>query len=87
MAYRCQLCEKKIQFGRQHTHHTGVAGGQWKKRAQKTKRTFKPNLHWVTIPVKGIMTRVRACTDCIKRAKFDVSRKAAKKEIRKTSGK
>jgi large subunit ribosomal protein L28 len=74
MAYQCDICSKKSHAGRSHTHHTGVAGGQWKKRAQKTVRTFSPNLHYVTIPVGGIMTRVRACAKCIKRARFDLKK-------------
>ena len=74
MAYHCEICAKKTHAGRQHTHHTGVAGGQWKKRAQKTLRDFKPNLHWVTLPVKGVMTRMRACTTCIKRLRFDMNK-------------
>jgi ribosomal protein L28 len=71
MAYQCDICSKKTHAGRQHTHHTGVAGGQWKKRAQKTLRSFAPNLHVVSLPIKGIMTRVKACAKCIKRIKFD----------------
>ncbi len=72
MAYMCDICDKKTKAGRQHTHHTGVAGGQWKKRAQKTGRTFRPNLHYVTMPINGVATRVRACAKCIKRARFDL---------------
>lgn len=72
MAYRCEICDKKSHMGRQHTHHAGVAGGQWKKRAPTTIRNFRPNLHMVTIPVNGVMTRVKACTRCIKRSKFDL---------------
>ncbi|MCL4359936.1 hypothetical protein M1555_01600 [Patescibacteria group bacterium] len=71
MAYRCDICGKKSSSGRQHTHHTGVAGGQWKKRAQTTIRGFKPNLHWVSLPMGGALTRVRACAKCIKRVRFD----------------
>lgn len=71
MANRCEICDKKTHTGRQHTHHTGVAGGQWKKRAPKTPRTFKANLHNVTYEVNGVKTRVHACTKCIKRIKFD----------------
>ncbi len=78
MAYQCELCSKKTQAGRQHTHHTGVAGGQWKKRAQTTFRSFAPNLHMVTMPVDGIVMRVKACTSCIKRARFDLKKAAAK---------
>lgn len=74
MAYRCELCDKKTYKGRQHTHHAGVAGGQWKKKAQKTKRTFAPNLHNATVPINGVMTRVQACTKCIKRIKFDLQK-------------
>lgn len=74
MAYQCDICSKKAYAGRQHTHHAGVAGGQWKKRAPITKRSFKPNLHTATLPINGVMTRVRACTDCIKRVKFDLLR-------------
>lgn len=72
MAYQCEICEKKTLAGRQHTHHTGVAGGQWKKRAQTTSRSFAPNLHRVTMTIDGIAKSVRACTRCIKRARFDL---------------
>jgi ribosomal protein L28 len=72
MAYTCDNCSKKTHAGRQHTHHTGVAGGQWKKRAQTTLRKFTPNLHWVSLPVSGVMTRMHLCAKCIKRIKFDL---------------
>jgi ribosomal protein L28 len=75
MAYKCELCDKKTLAGRQHTHHAGVAGGQWKKRAQTTRRKFRPNLHLVTLPVNGVMTKVKACAKCIKRIRFN-NRKA-----------
>ena len=71
MAYQCELCSKKTHQGRSHTHHTGVAGGQWKKRAQTTLRNFAPNLHVVTMTMKGVKMTVRACAKCIKRVKFD----------------
>jgi len=71
MSYRCDLCGKESVAGGQHKHHRGIAGGQWKRRAQHTARLIKPNLHFVTVPVKGVMSRVRACTKCIKRVRFD----------------
>lgn len=74
MAARCEICFKKSYAGGSHTHHTGVAGGQWKKRAQTTIRQFKPNLHWTTMSFDGVAKRVRACTKCIKRAKFDLKK-------------
>lgn len=85
MAYQCDLCMKKTHKGRQHTHHTGVAGGQWKKRATVTSRTFAPNLHVVTIPLNGVMTRVKACAKCIKRARFDMKRMQQRNENNKTT--
>lgn len=75
MAYRCDICDKKTMAGRQNRHHPGVAGQRWKHRAQTTLRDFKPNLHFVTLPINGALTRVRACAKCIKRVKFD-SKKA-----------
>lgn len=42
---RCYLCGKGKVFGISRTHKRGVAGGQWKKKAPKTQRTFIPNLH------------------------------------------
>ena len=74
MAYRCELCDKKTRAGRQSKHHPGVAGQQWKRRAPSTIRSFEPNLHWVTLPLKGTLTRVKACTNCIKRVKFDLKK-------------
>ena len=74
MATDCDICGKKSYRGRQHTHHPGVAGGQWKKRAPKTGRKFSPNLHWVTLPIMGSPTRVHACTKCIKRSRFDLKK-------------
>jgi ribosomal protein L28 len=79
MAYQCDICSKKTHAGRQHTHHTGVAGGQWKKRAQTTFRDFAPNLHYVTMNIDGAAKRVRACTNCIKRARFDFKKTAVVK--------
>ena len=76
MAYQCDICKKHTHSGGQHTHHTGVAGGQWKKRAQTTRRGFAPNLHWVSLPIGGVMTRVHACAKCIKRVKFDNAKRA-----------
>ena len=76
MSARCDICNKKSYTGGSHTHHAGVAGGQWKKRAPTTPRGFKPNLHWVTLPFDGVFRRVRVCAKCIKRARFDLRKKA-----------
>lgn len=69
MAYKCELCKKGIMIGKQHTHHRGVAGGRWLKRAPKTQKIFKPNLHAAHILVNGMRQKVRLCTKCLRRTK------------------
>lgn len=68
----CYHCGKGKMFGRSHTHHRGVAGGRWKKRAQKTQKIFRPNLQPVTILDQGKEVRIKLCTKCIKRVKKDI---------------
>lgn len=69
----CYHCGKGIMYGRSHTHHRGVAGGRWKKRAQKTQRLFRPNLQPVTILEQGKEVRVKLCMKCLKRVKKDIT--------------
>ncbi len=68
----CFHCGKGILMGRSHTHHRGVAGGRWKKRAPKTAKAFAPNLQKVKIMIGGVEKQVRLCTKCIKRVKKDI---------------
>jgi len=72
MANICYHCGKTVLFGRSHTHHRGVAGGRWKKRAPKTRRIFRPNLQKVTILEKGKEKQVKLCAKCLKRIKKDL---------------
>jgi len=72
MTNACYYCDKTVIFGRSHTHHRGVAGGRWKKRAPKTRRIFRPNLQKVTILEKGKEKQVKLCAKCIKRIKKDL---------------
>lgn len=69
----CFHCGKGVVFGRSHTHHRGVAGGRWKKRAPKTRKIFLPNLQKVSIIENEKEKRVKLCTKCLKRIKKDVS--------------
>lgn len=66
MAYKCANCKKGKIIGRQHTHHPGVAGARWKKRAPQTLKVFKPNLHMTRVVVDGISKRMKLCTKCIR---------------------
>ena len=61
MSYVCQNCGKSTVVGRSKTHKRGVAGKRWRKRAQATSRTFKPNLQ----KYQGRLL----CTKCIKKLK------------------
>jgi ribosomal protein L28 len=78
MPRECFICAKKKQVGRQSRHHRGVAGKQWAKRAQKTARLYKANLHPVTID--GV--RMTLCAKCIKKLRRE--QKLAKEETSKT---
>ena len=71
MASMCTWCGKQSQFGKSYTHHRGVAGGRWKKRAQKTNRIFKVNLQRVTVVEGDFEMQTRLCGKCIKRIKKD----------------
>ena len=71
MAYVCDKCGKGLVHGRQSSHHRGVAGKRWKKRAQVTLRTFKPNLQKITVVINGKSIQMKLCTDCISRFKKD----------------
>lgn len=73
MENKCYHCGKGVIFGRQHTHHRGVAGGRWKKRAQKTPRIFRVNFIRTTIIEKGKEKKVKLCAKCVKRIKKDIA--------------
>lgn len=68
----CYHCAKTVLFGRSHTHHRGVAGGRWKKRAPKTQRIFESNLQRMNIIEEGKEKRIKLCTKCLKRIKKDI---------------
>lgn len=78
MASICDNCGKGLVHGRQSTHHRGVAGKRWKKRAQVTLRVFKPNLQKVSVTIGGIKEQLKLCTDCISRFKIQGKIKSAK---------
>lgn len=91
MDISCYHCGKTLIFGRSHTHHRGVAGGRWKKRAPKTPRIFKVNFVRTTILENGKEKRVKICAKCVKRIKKDIAdgkipfltiKKFAKKNIK-----
>lgn len=68
----CFNCEKGTSKGMTHTHHRGVAGGRWRKRAPHVARTFKANLQNVTIMNADEEVKIHLCTKCLKRIKKDI---------------
>lgn len=80
---KCFNCGKGIMVGKQHKHHPGVAGQRWKKRAPKTQKVFKPNLHVARIPMDGMTKRVRLCTKCLRM--FKGKTKKNQKEVPQVS--
>ncbi len=64
MAAQCFNCGKGVMYGSTHRHHAGVAGGRWKKRAPRTAKLFKPNLHSARIIISGFTKKVKLCTKC-----------------------
>lgn len=67
----CQICGKGSAVGRSQKHKRGVAGKRWKKRAQSTRRVFRPNLQTKTIVIGSDEKQMRICTKCIKKIKKD----------------
>lgn len=69
MSYICDICGKETVAGRSIQHKRGVAGKRWRKRAQRTLRTFAPNLQAKTVKINGEVYKMKLCTKCIKRIK------------------
>jgi len=85
MANRCDLCSKGKKFGLSHRHHRGVAGGQWKKRAQKTNKSFLPNIHSLKAEIGGVKSVWKLCTKCQRLIKEEIKNSVAKEAEKKSS--
>lgn len=69
MAKICDKCGKGSLRGQNITHHRGVAGGRWKRKAPKTKKISKPNLHPAWVIESGKRVRKHFCTSCLRLVK------------------
>ena len=64
MAKRCDICGKGTTFGRNIRHQHS---GRWQRKAPRTNRTFKANVHVKMLPASGgIMRRIHICTRCLR---------------------
>lgn len=59
----CQVCNKHTVFGRNIRHKSS---GRWERKAQKTSRTFEPNVHKQRVMVDGKLQRMYICTRCLR---------------------
>ncbi|MGL4461979.1 MAG: 50S ribosomal protein L28, partial [Planctomycetia bacterium] len=71
MGLECEVCHKSVSFGRSYEYRgkAKYLGGIGKKITGITKRKFKPNIQNVRAMVKGSITRLRVCTQCIRSGK------------------
>jgi len=58
MANRCDVCGKGPASGNNVSHANN-----------RTKRTFKPNLHKIRAMVDGTVRRIKVCSRCLKAGK------------------
>jgi large subunit ribosomal protein L28 len=59
----CAVCGKGTTFGRNIRHQHS---GRWVRKAPRTNRTFRPNLHKQVVFVDGAPIRVKICTRCLR---------------------
>jgi len=62
MAQKCEICGKGPQYGNVISHANNTRRRRW-----------NPNLRRVHALVKGVRTRVRVCTDCIRSGRIQKS--------------
>lgn len=66
MALKCDFCDKGAKKGQNITHHRGVAGGRWKRKAPKTKKLSQPNLQSAWLKINGVRVKKIVCTSCLR---------------------
>jgi len=59
MPLKCEVCEKKPQFGNNVSHANN-----------KTRRRWKPNIKKLRVVMKGSVKTMKICTRCIKSGKI-----------------
>ena len=63
---KCDVCDKRTKFGRNIRHQT--RGSKWVRKAPRTSRFFKPNVHKKRMLIDGKMKRINICTRCLRTA-------------------
>ncbi len=60
---KCDLCPKHTMFGRNIRHKHS---GRWERKAPRTNREFRPNVHKKRLVIDGRSRRVNVCTRCLR---------------------
>ncbi|MBI3981103.1 50S ribosomal protein L28 [Candidatus Microgenomates bacterium] len=71
MSYQCAICHKKAMRGNLVSHSK-----------QRTHRSFKPNLHKVTVILAGVKQSLRVCTKCLRRLKKPFVKKEIAEQVK-----
>ena len=58
MSQKCEVCDKKTQFGNNVSHANN-----------KTRKVWKPNLKKLRVVMKGSIKTMKICTRCLKSGK------------------
>ena len=59
----CEVCGKETAFGRNIRHRHS---GKWERKAHKTNRTFKPNVHKQRVWLGSQFIKLNICTRCLR---------------------
>jgi large subunit ribosomal protein L28 len=60
---KCDVCAKHTMFGRNIRHQHS---GRWERKAPRTNRQFRPNVHSKRMMVDGRLQRINICTRCLR---------------------
>ena len=61
---KCDVCDKRTTFGRNIRHQTRAS--KWVRKAPRTGREFKPNVHSKRLLIDGRWERISICTRCLR---------------------
>lgn len=64
MARVCEVCTKSTVAGRNTQHHSSI---QWRYRAPRTTRVFKPNLRTTQVMTESKEKKATVCMKCYKK--------------------
>ena len=60
---KCEICGK----GNLKRHRISITRSQVSRRAKKT---WKPNVHKITVVINGVVKKINVCTKCMRAKKF-----------------